>query len=801
MNGQFPSAIDLPTGLGKTSVMTIWYLAWKTGAAIPRRLVYIVDRRTVVDQATIEAERIKDRSGDTQLKISTLRGKHIDNREWLEDPAAPAIIVGTVDMIGSRLLFEGYGVSRYMRPYHAAMLAIDTFLVLDEAHLVQPFEALLRRVAERGGDLGPQDHAHQLILPPTCLIALSATGFGNADAAFQLEEEDRHDDIVSQRLGAPKWLELHEAKKTTVAGHLAKAAWSIASVEDSRSLIFCNSRKAAEEVVKELQSLAKEAKEEINTQLLVGARRVKEREEIWEWLTQYGYIGEKRDLACRTFLVATSAGEVGVDLDADHMVCDLVAWERMVQRFGRVNRKGRGYSKVHVIAEKPNEATNAVWALLSRLPNEARGVDVSPGAILDLKQRARNDAELQERIEAASTQPPLRPELTRALLDAWSLTNLKEHTGRPEIAPWLRGWEAQDEPQTRLLWREFLPDTPAELERYFEIAPPHLSEILETRTSEVIAWLKERSKAADAPNVLGFLLDTPSGYIQEIRKDTTTFENLRSGFICLDRRVGGLCEKGLLAAATEHRCLTIDTDLTWTERAGLRIYSTDLEEDPPTSAWEEIGRFKKSEIDDDTPPSWIVVERLRPGSASVRTRNCYQPLEAHQEAVQKRAEKIGERLGVPIDCITALSIAASAHDEGKRASRWQRAFGNTDETIHYAKTPRIIAPQTLGGYRHETGSVVHLLKSGQLHQLSDHQQDLALHLVAAHHGRARPCLVVDGCEAPPSQLSQIALESMMRFERLQIEWGPWGLAWWETLLRAVDQQASRDIAVELERDV
>lgn len=39
-------------------------------------------------------------------------------RKWLEDPASPAIIVGTVDMIVSRLLFEGYGISRKMRPYH-----------------------------------------------------------------------------------------------------------------------------------------------------------------------------------------------------------------------------------------------------------------------------------------------------------------------------------------------------------------------------------------------------------------------------------------------------------------------------------------------------------------------------------------------------------------------------------------------------------------------------------------------------------------------------------------------------------
>ena len=52
-----------------------------------------------------------------------LRGQHLDNRLWLEDPAAPAIIVGTVDMIGSRLLFEGYGVTPRMRPVHAGLIS------------------------------------------------------------------------------------------------------------------------------------------------------------------------------------------------------------------------------------------------------------------------------------------------------------------------------------------------------------------------------------------------------------------------------------------------------------------------------------------------------------------------------------------------------------------------------------------------------------------------------------------------------------------------------------------------------
>src|SRR5437868_2893637 len=59
VNGDVPSALDLPTGLGKTSVMALWLLARARKATLPRRLVYVVDRRAVVDQATAEAEKLR----------------------------------------------------------------------------------------------------------------------------------------------------------------------------------------------------------------------------------------------------------------------------------------------------------------------------------------------------------------------------------------------------------------------------------------------------------------------------------------------------------------------------------------------------------------------------------------------------------------------------------------------------------------------------------------------------------------------------------------------------------------------
>src|SRR6266446_6762122 len=185
LRGELRGSCDIPTGLGKTSVIAIWLLAVahkiSAGANLggfPRRMDYVVNRRTVVGQATREVERMRDALvtkkqleqvsaglrtagialSEIPLAISTLRGEFADNAEWRIDPARPAVIVGTVDMIGSRLLFAGYGRGFKTRPLHAGFLGQDSILIHDEAHLEPAFQALLTTIEceqKRCGDFLP----------------------------------------------------------------------------------------------------------------------------------------------------------------------------------------------------------------------------------------------------------------------------------------------------------------------------------------------------------------------------------------------------------------------------------------------------------------------------------------------------------------------------------------------------------------------------------------------------------------------------------------------------------------------
>ena len=242
---------DLPTGMGKTSIVHLWTLALRhqiqeKKPRLPTRLVYVVDRRTVVDQATKIAERIQRNlpeigMGTQWLSVSTLRGEFADNREWTVDPARPAIIIGTVDMIGSRLLFSGYRSSYKLRPLDAGLLGQDTLLVLDEAHLSKPFERLVRALADDGDFQRDQGS-------PMRVVCMSATTGDDDPTRFKLEPEDLEGDSntnpIVRRYEAKKRLVLKPpVEQNDVKQAIATAALELAKEDNSRVVVFVQSRK------------------------------------------------------------------------------------------------------------------------------------------------------------------------------------------------------------------------------------------------------------------------------------------------------------------------------------------------------------------------------------------------------------------------------------------------------------------------------------------------------------------------------------------------------------------------------
>jgi CRISPR-associated endonuclease/helicase Cas3 len=665
---------------------------------------------------------------------------------------------------------------------------------------------------------------------------------------------------------------------------------------------------------------------------------VKERIEARDGLARLGFLaGNSVNMKSSAFLIATSAGEVGVDLDADHMVCDLVPWERMVQRLGRVNRRGDGNATIVVAVESeptPSDATTkalekwkvsndanrqlsawtrklnslhderptvpkgqkksaeaksaderrkqderelkklisachkcinafkdadakivarhqaavaqhrALRTLLDAVVEDGRGL--SPDALLKLRERR----DLANALRAATTVEPLRPELTRALIDAWSMTSLEEHPGRPEIDPWLRGFRPND-PQTTVVWRRYLPvradgsfDAKS-AKRFFEAAPPHTSEQLETETHLVLDWLIDRAAAVSAAEDVDPPLDSSQvvtialGAGGELRgwrtlrqlataKSKGKNENkearkareealkqleevLAGATLIVDARLGGLTDGLLDSRAGTAVMVADDSSVAWLARpdagsvpvTGFRIreLGTAGEEDvdvawsaTPGEGWVRRHLFVTRAVDGH--PSVVLAIDGWAGEAATEDERAeaerQQRLEEHQEWAAECAREIATRLGLDRKYEDLLALSARLHDEGKRAARWQRAFNAPIGGRPYAKTKGPIDFDILDGYRHELGSLPYVEAHDEFKALSTDDQDFVLHLIAAHHGFARPVIGTSGCDdAPPSIVGERARAVALRFARVSKRWGPWGLAWWEALMRAADQTASR----------
>jgi len=541
----WPPALDLPTGSGKTAALDIALFALALDAfeepdarRQPRRIVLVVDRRTVVDQAYERAVRLAEalreaREGVLEQVADALRCLQRDSEalpvlpgilrggmsresEWARTPHQPVLLVSTVDQVGSRLLFRGYGVSDRMKPVHAGLLGCDTLVLLDEVHLSRPFEETLAAAADYA-----QPGRAALDLPrPLSFVRMSATLAERAADVFALTDEERAEPALAPRLGARKRATLREVK-TPKDPAAARDAIAKACLEEAARLSKGASRAIAVivnrvDTARRAATLARGAwSPEWDVKLLTGRMRPLDRMDLEAGLAGRVRAGRTRS-GDRLLVVATQAIEAGADFDFDALVTECASVDALRQRFGRLDRLGElGMSEAVVVAGSGDLAEGAA-------PDPVYG-EALRATWHWLQERAAPEGEDSQRVidfgvpsmdgllgaldptERARLLPPraVAPVLTSSHLDRWAQTSPLP-SADPEMAPFLHGI-GRGTPEVSIVWRSDL--EPAALaagreeavRSMLSVVPPSALEALPLPIWTARQWLASvRSREADA---------------------------------------------------------------------------------------------------------------------------------------------------------------------------------------------------------------------------------------------------------------------------------------------------------------
>lgn len=926
--GTWPALVDVPTGLGKTSMLdaAVFLLALGADGSGPaglgrRRIFLVVDRRIVVDQAFEHGQRIAaalaepapgsvcaevaDRlrslssrpASEPPLEVVRMRGGVTWDAAWLPRPDIPAIVTGTVDQVGSRFLFRGYGVSRGRRPIDAALVGTDSLIMIDEAHLAQVFAASLESAKEHD--------VSALGLPPTSVMHLSATAAAQPEGWAADFDEETHlaDAVARQRLEAPKSLTLRNlaegGKKPTekaVVTEITSLAAERANGEGARVLVVCNTVDRARQVH---EDLLKKGAVPAGTEalLLIGRSRPLDRERLTERVTELFGAGRSSSHGS-AILVATQTVEVGIDLDATDLVTEAASWDALVQRIGRVNRRGLWEESSVVVVEDGDDkapvygAAKQVTAAFLQERTVDGDLDVSPRALRHLSVP-----------EGVLAQPPLAPWLLPAHLDAWARTS-PAPSNDPPIDPYLHGVNKVVAPVT-VAWRDGLlnPDggtsDAASVGSVLELAPVRAEECVDVPINAVRAWLGLNKKVPAVSDLDDLFDDVPFGDAEESNKALRrsldgTWEwvdvgRLRPGdVVVVPAEYGGLDEFGWKPTNQEpagdvgelaalHRgqvILRLDHGLPdrlgmeapsdlfdlvreWrnadepeeraaAEKALVGLVGAWLQGAEPSGVWTVSDRAALREalgsgvtvvqpgaeadsaglavpvlVGTTAGDDWRSVDESDDAGSSALANRV--TLVQHLEAVANRAGNIAERLGLPQELRRAVVDAARWHDLGKVDERFQAMLfdGNAlaaelaDEPLAKSGMPPGDRQQHARarklsklprGARHEAWSEV--LVSEYLTSLEppyEGDEELIRHLVASHHGHARPLLPpvddrgtsqleaqIDGAAVVADLPRRVRLSDADRFARLNRRYGRWGLALLETVVRCADMTVSSE---------
>jgi len=855
--------------------------------------------------------------GGEVFQVVELRGQIVADRDWAIRPSVPQLIIGTVDQIGSRLLFQGYGLGKWGRPQQAGLLGVDSWVAVDEAHLVPAFVLTLRQLRERcasSAEILPSPFNTIFARLPFWLSELSATPglpHPSVEPPFRLTDEEKADPAIADRILAAGSRRVQimplpkgEKPKGILAQQLVEAA---VSSKAARIAVFVREVGVADNVA---DGIKKRGIAPDHICKITGRIRGYERDRLAKQAAFKAFLTERAGHSAetqseRSFLVGTAAAEVGLDADADEILCDFASLPTLLQRLGRLDRRGvlsrrnadrNGDAPTMRIFATQEKTKQKTQPQLSKVDKSLKA-DTAPYSaklmagtywladgkdeIKEEEDAAQADAKAKEEksaknqtaplIEAATWSvlspiadgvctspkewlvqefarvaagPVVVPPLTDAVLDYWSATT-EERSPQLSPHPFLYGL-AEDDEGTPLVGVAFrlevealreavgdeddaeTPDVAAEVLEIFQRFPPLRAELHQMKLSAVRDWLSTteaekhplvyrdrdewRAKAAGesadvvaralGPN--GTLVLPASAAMRSKAFYAFMNECQQSGE--LDSAISDVLD-GVSKSARYRRTIEPSTRRTGIDGAWLWNFAAKAN-DSVVPAPKSDG-FKRS-----------LLKKLRIGGTEYTFRY-FRPVMSqkglqfldnhggvpgHLSRAEAEAIRLAEAIA-PGDTFmrTLLSTAALCHDEGKRYSKWQVAFGWRSGQHALAKLhPDLEKPAPLKGFRHEWESLRKLVGAGatlppeippDAHGL---WSDLLLHLVGVHHGHLRPSIADTGLTPgiETEKHNPLRLEAAERFDRLQRQLGRWRLAYLEALLKTADAEGSRIILEE-----
>lgn len=349
----WPDILDVPTGMGKTAAVTLawmWKRGWRAGereagadATTPRRLVWCLPMRVLVEQ-TEENVRgwlgklgVLGRAGEGKVSVHVVMGG-CEDTGWSSYPEEDEVLIGTQDMLLSRALMRGYGMSRYQWPMHFALLHNDCLWVFDEVQLMGAGLAASAQVEAFRRVLPLAKSSRSLWVSATMnrkwLATVDLKPHLGAMRTLGLDDEDRRQ--AAGRLNAAKGLERlplalgkEAGNKAGLAAYLESLAAAVlrAHHEGSQTICIVNTVERAQGLFR-LVSAQRPGKPDL---LVHGRFRAAER------TAQNCAL---RAAGADRIIIATQAIEAGVDISSRALITELAPWPSMVQRFGRCNRYG-----------------------------------------------------------------------------------------------------------------------------------------------------------------------------------------------------------------------------------------------------------------------------------------------------------------------------------------------------------------------------------------------------------------------------------------------------------------------------